>query len=66
MDEEFAGIEVDDFVGRHATVGAADPKIFRRLLVFEALEEAGVGGDLPLRPGAVIGLQMIEHGMAIA
>ena len=29
---------------------------------FEALEEAGIGGELALRPGAVAGLQVIEHG----
>jgi hypothetical protein len=62
MDEQLAGIEPDDLVGGHAAVGAADPQILRRLLALEPHEEARVAGDLALRPGAIIGLEMIEHG----
>ena len=36
VDEELAGIEVDDLVGGHPAVGAADPEIFRRLLAVRA------------------------------
>ena len=46
VDEELAGIEVDDLVRRHAAVGAADPEIFRRLLAHEPPEEARIGGFL--------------------
>ena len=48
--EQLAGIEPDDFVGRHAAVGAADPEIFGRLLAFQAAEEAGVGRRPCARP----------------
>ena len=61
MDEKLAGIEPDDLVRRHATVGTADPQILRRLLVLEPLEKAGVGNDHPPGPGPVICLQVIEH-----
>ena len=50
MDEQLAGVEVDDLVGRHAAVGAADPQIFRRLLARQPAEEIGVAGDLAGRP----------------
>ena len=61
MDEEFAGIEIDDLVGRDPAVRAADPQIFGRLLPFEPPEEIGVDGDLALRPGAILGLEIVEH-----
>ena len=32
MDEDFAGEQAADFVGRHAAVGTADPEILGRLL----------------------------------
>ena len=61
--EQFARIEIDDLVGRHAAVRTADPEIFRRLLPFEPPEEARIGGNFALRPGPVIGFQMIEHAV---
>ena len=66
VDEQLAGIEIDDLVGGHAAVGAADPQILGRLLAFEPTEETGVGRHHALCPGAVIGLEMIEHGLPIA
>ena len=41
VDEQLARIEVDDLVGRHPAVGAADPQVFRRLLALQPLEEVG-------------------------
>jgi hypothetical protein len=38
--EQFARIEIDDLIGGHAAVGAADPEVFRRLLAHQPLEEA--------------------------
>ena len=40
--EKLARIEADDLVGRNPALGAANPQIFRCLLTFELLEEAGV------------------------
>ena len=64
--EQLAGIEVDDLVGRHPAVGAADPQIFRRLLAFEPPKEAGVVGDHSLRPSAIVGLEVLQHPARIA
>ncbi len=61
VDEQLAGVEIDDLIGRHAAVGTADPQVFRGLLRFQPLEEAGVGRMHPFGPGAIVGLQMIEH-----
>ena len=41
MHKNFARREVNDFVGGHPAVGAADPEIFRLLLGGELLEESG-------------------------
>ena len=32
MDKQFSGKQVNDFICRHSTVGAADPEVLRRLL----------------------------------
>jgi hypothetical protein len=47
--EQLAGVEVHDFVGGHPAIGAADPQILRRLLVYEAPEKAGVGTKVNVR-----------------
>jgi len=45
--EQFAGQQSDDFVGWHAAIGTAYPKIIRRLLAHELGKEFGVlRGDL--------------------
>ena len=62
MDKQLARVEVDDLVGGHAAVRAADPQVFGRLLALEALEEARIGGGLAGRPVAVLGLEGVEHG----
>jgi hypothetical protein len=42
MDEKLSGKQPDDFIGRHAAVGASDPQILRLLQMGESLEEPGV------------------------
>src|SRR5580700_6605637 len=64
--EQLAGIEADDLVRRNPAVGAADPQILRRLLARQTPEKSGVRGDHPIGPGAVVGLQVIQHGVDIA
>ncbi len=61
VDKQLAGIEADDFVGGHATVGAADPQVLRLLLSLQPLEEASIDGKLPLGPGAVVLFELVEH-----
>jgi hypothetical protein len=53
MHEELARRESHDLIGRHAAVGAADPQVFRRLLLGEPLEEIRIaprhlGGPRPV------------------
>src|SRR5688572_30293549 len=50
MDEHLARLPADDAVGRQAAVRAADPQELRRLLVAQAVEEAGIGGAHPRGP----------------
>ena len=59
-------VEVHDFVGGHAAVGATDPQVLGRLLPLKALEETGIGRDFAFGPGAVACLQMLQHGRSIA
>ncbi len=66
VDEQLAGIEIDDLVRRHAAVGAADPEIFGRLLAFEAAKEVAVLGDLALCPLAIVGFEIVEHGLLLS
>ena len=67
MDEDFARRQVDDLVGRDATVGTADPEVVRRLLPREALEEAGIPGGDALGPGAILVEEVFQfaHGVAV-
>jgi hypothetical protein len=60
MDEQLAGIEINNRVRRDTAVGAADPKIARRLLPLEAAEEARVLRYHPRCPGAIALLQPIR------
>jgi hypothetical protein len=54
MNEELTRLEPDDFVGRDAAVGAADPQEFRRLLRQQRLKEGRVLFADPLRPGTIV------------
>ena len=58
VNENLAGHQPDNFIGRHATVGAADPQILRRLLLGETLEESRILALDLLRPCTVIGKQL--------
>ena len=60
VDEQLAGQQADDLVGRHAAVGAADPQVLRRLLRRQPLEELGARrGDLG-GPAAVVLEEMVQ------
>ena len=61
VDEELAGVDADDLVRGNPAVGAADPQVFRGLLVHQPLEKAGIDGDHPARPCPVAGFEVIEH-----
>src|SRR5690606_21970507 len=54
MHEDFARIEAGDLVGRYAAVGAADPEVFRVLLIGETTEITRVFGDALFRPGTIV------------
>jgi hypothetical protein len=54
MNEELAGEQADDLVGRNTAVGTADPEIFRRLLRSEGSEEIRLRRGDPLRPQPVV------------
>jgi hypothetical protein len=60
MDEEFAGQQPDDFVGRHPAIGASDPEIFRVLLKGERLEESRIPPNHPPGPKPVVGEQRLN------
>jgi hypothetical protein len=62
VDENFAGQKADDFVGRHAAVGAADPEVFRILLAGEFLEKLRVALRDFGRPSFVLGEEVREFG----
>jgi len=42
VDEQVAGQQADDLVGRHACIGTTDPQVFRSLLAGQFGEELGV------------------------
>ena len=51
--EELSRQQADDFVGRHATIRAADPQVIRRLLAHQLAEELRIAGRDLLRPAAI-------------
>src|SRR5690606_4341000 len=60
VDEDLARGHVDDLVGRHARVRAADPQVFGGLLLGQAGEELRVLGADALGPGVVAEDQVVE------
>src|SRR5438094_496266 len=54
VDEQFAGQQTDDLVGRHAAVRTAYPQIAGRLLPGEFLKKLRVFAANPVRPGPVV------------
>ena len=62
MDEHLAGKKADDLVGWHATVGAADPQVARRLLPRQFEEKIWVPLPNAFGPCLVVGKEMIEVG----
>ena len=65
VDEDLAWQQADDFVGRHATVGAADPEVLRILLAREFLKKLRIAVFDCAGPSPVLGKKMIEisHGI---
>jgi len=65
MHEHLAGEKADDLVGGNAAIGAADPEVFRLLLVGEFAEETGVFLGDGFCPLAVLGEERGErvHGV---
>jgi len=66
MHEDLARREPDHLVRRHPAVGAADPQVFRRLLLDQAREKLGVLGVHAFRPVLVVGEEMFDrlgHGV---
>src|SRR5690606_2738026 len=64
VDEHLARVDVDDLVGRHARVGAADPQVPGRLDLGQAAEEAGILGLDAVGPVAGAFKQFVQsvHG----
>ena len=60
VDKDLAGQKADDFVGRHATVGAADPEVLRILLAREFLKKLRIAVFDCAGPSPVLGKKMIE------
>jgi len=52
--EDLTRREADDLVGRYAAIGAADPEIFRRLRVAQALEVLWIFNINFLRPIPIV------------
>lgn len=68
MHEQLARRQIDQFIGRHPAVGAADPQVLRRLLLQQASEKARLAGLHGLGPDAVVaekGLQFDVHRRAV-
>jgi hypothetical protein len=61
MDEELAGEQADDLVGRHAAVRAPDPQILRRLLPGQRREELRVARPRMCRPASVVLEEIAQH-----
>ena len=60
VDEEFTGPKPDYLVRRNSAVGAPDPKVLRRLLLGQVLEERGVAPERLLDPGSVVFEEMLQ------
>src|SRR5450432_2550413 len=60
MNEHLTGLGVDDLVGWHTAIRAADPEILRRLLRRQASKEVGVLLDHLGSPGTVVLKQMAQ------
>ena len=63
--EHLARFQASDLVGGHAAVGAANPHVARRLLLYQAGEEARPVAFHLCGPGTVVGKQVIKsvgHG----
>ena len=54
MHQQLAGRQPHDLIRRHATVGAPDPQVLRRLLARQARKELGILPSHLRCPGAVI------------
>ena len=62
VNEDLPGVNVHDLSGRHAAIGASNPKVPRRLLAFEPPKKASIVRNHPCRPGTVVRFQVIQHG----
>ncbi|MNC63510.1 hypothetical protein D3C75_1136350 [compost metagenome] len=67
VDEQITRQHADDFVGRHAGVGAADPEEFRSLLAGQLGEEVGVALVDRVGPAGVVVDQFLQvvHGRCL-
>jgi hypothetical protein len=65
MDEQFTRRQIHDLIGGNPAVGTTDPQILRPLLAFQPLEEIRVERNHAVSPGAVVGFQIVEHGIAL-
>ncbi|MNC92576.1 hypothetical protein D3C83_90290 [compost metagenome] len=54
VDEQIPRQKVHDLIGRHSAIGAADPKILRKLLFREFLKEIRVLLPDTFRPHAIV------------
>ena len=64
VDEQLAGNQADDLVGRDPAVGAADPQVVGALERAQALEEVRVAPGMPQGPGPVVGEQLGKEAHA--
>src|SRR6266481_1868344 len=60
MNKHFPRQEADDLIGGHAAIGTADPKVGRRLLAGEVLEEFRVRLPNAFGPGAVFFKELFQ------
>src|SRR5262249_30157357 len=61
MNEHLSGKQADDLVGGHAAIRAADPKVTRRLLVGQPLEELGIVPNHRGGPFSVVRKQVAQY-----
>lgn len=64
MNEKLSGQQTNDFVRRHAAVGAANPQISGRLLLGKLLEESRIGGRHLRNPVPIVREEVLQfiHG----